>query len=129
MASPRRSKLIRERFFTVGAANAHLEKDRELKRLERPPYEPTHAASSFERTTTPRPPPAASTRGQEGAHYTTQPESDDYAAFVSRSEARDVARELYGDHAVEEKARPRERVGNRVARRIAEYVKPPREDR
>lgn len=140
LPSPQRKQSLRERFFTVDAANAHLDKDRELKRRERAPYVPTHAASSFERTTTARQDvrhlPTSSTLEHEVGQYTTAPpreqdprEADsDYAAFVSQSEARDVAREMYGEHPVEERA-PRRKVSNRVARRIVQYVKPPREDR
>lgn len=94
-------------------------------------YVPTHAASSFERTTSPR---RRQDSSSSDAEYTTRErevetgDESEYAAFVRQSEARDVARELYGESAVEERA-PRRRLSNRVARRLVEYVKPPREGR
>lgn len=80
--------------------------------------------------------PTSSPVGHGGGNYTTSPRAQDpgepdsdYAAFVSQSEARDVARELYGEYPVEERAPPRRRMSNRVAKRIVDYVKPPREER
>lgn len=139
MSSPQRKKSLRERFFTVDAANAHIGKDRDLKGRERTAYVPTHAASSFERTASPqedvRHLPASSIVRNEVGQYTTAPPREqnpteansDYAAFVSQSEARDVARDMYGEHPVEKRA-PRRKASNRVARKIVEYVKPPREE-
>lgn len=88
---------------------------------------PTHAAESFQRTTTPRTAPTASSTIPDGNDGSGELEGE-YAAFVRRSEARDVARELYGENAAQETA-PRRKFNNRVVKSIVEYVKPTREDR
>jgi len=119
---PQRKPSLRERLWTVGAANYAVEKDREQRRRA---YVPRHAASGFERTASP--PKRQSEYVTATSSRRGSPEDEEYQAFVRREEARDLAEQLYGEkrpanNPVGVKRRP-----SKVVRMIAEYVKPPRE--
>lgn len=132
-----RKPSLKERFWSVSAANHEVDKDREAKRQQQAaassssssaPYHPTHAASDFIRTTSPRPPGQQGSEAAAAKPDAQDTKSGDYAAFLARSEARDIASQMYGESSTAEKAAAsKSRPRNTLARRIAEYIKPTRE--
>ncbi|KAI6778051.1 uncharacterized protein J7T54_007659 [Emericellopsis cladophorae] len=119
---PQRKPSLRERFWTVGAANSAVEKDREQRRRA---YVPRQAASGFEKT--------ASPLKRESEYITAassrrrSPGDDEYQALVRKEEARDLAEQLYGEKRPGSNPAGVRRRPSKVVRMIAEYVKPPRE--
>lgn len=124
-ALPKRRASLRERFWTVSSANAFKEEDRERRARQGPreSYIPRHAAADFStQMATPRA-AAAAYRHDMLAEEEGTPGGDDYALFVERSEMLHEADEAAAA------ARTRSQKRRSFGRRIADYVKPPREER
>ena len=125
---PRRRASLRERFWSVSSANAYKEEDR-ARRAQA--YTPRHAATDFTaQMNAPSSPPTTTTNH----HHHRQDDIDeaaaenDYALFVERSEMLRDADEAAAARGLLA-GRTRSQKRRSFGRRIAEYVKPPREER
>lgn len=137
LSSCQRRASLRERFWSVSSANAFNEEDHErrvhlrnqqeqqLQQRPRESYTPRHAATDFSLQ-------MSATRGSQhlSSHWEDDDEAgnNDYALFVERSEMMNEAGEAAAARGLLP-GRTKSQKRRSLGRRIAEYVKPPREER
>lgn len=124
---PKRRTSLRERFWSVSSANAFKEDDRARRAAQA--YTPRHAATDFTAQMAAPTPTSPSHHRQQDHDIDEAAAENDYALFVERSEMLREADEAAAARGGLLAGRTRSQKRRSFGRRIAEYVKPPREER